>query len=257
MIMSNRLLYITLKDFVRTIGESPYRDLVILKGGLNLEVALYKYNSELSARPTVDADFQVTSKATWEKLLQDLPTLKSPNGFKYTVKERRGFDITPDSDSAVIETDKGVNFDVDVNISLYEVSIEIYDPEYPKGYSIESMLADKLWVFYSKKIYRRSKDVYDLYLLSKAKNYILAETKKVILEKWANTGMPESPLHFADLDRLKHAYSKLIGIEDKPPFEEIYKKVFGFTAPLIDFLYDKSETNLAWDRRKGEWIECG
>ncbi len=69
--------------------------------------------------------------------------------------------------------------------------------------------------------------------------------------------MPESPLHFADLDNLKHAYGKLSGIEDKPPFEDIYKKVFGFTAPLVDFLYDNPETNLEWDRRKGEWIECG
>lgn len=255
--MGSRTLEITLKDFVRAIGNSKFKRQIILKGGLNLEVALIKYNSPINARPTVDADFQLFSEDILESLLAEIPHLESQLNLKYKVFDRRGLDKTPNSDSITIETDLGVKFEVDINISKYKVDVEVFDIEYPLGYSMESMLADKLKVFYSKKIYRRSKDLYDLYLLSVAKNFKLIATKSVILDKWENTVFPEMPLHSANLDDLKYAYNKLSGIGDKLEFEEIYKKVFEFTTPLIGFIFSKAADDLQWDANKREWVECG
>ena len=78
------------------------------------------------------------------------------------------------------------------------------------------MLADKLKVFVSKSIYRRSKDLYDLYTLSFLKGFSLIEAKECILDKWRTSSFPEQLLHYpANFSELETAYNKLRGVPNE------------------------------------------
>ncbi|MFB5762044.1 hypothetical protein [Paenibacillus medicaginis] len=59
-------LEIILKDFIQAVKLSPIADKIVLKGGMNLEAAMKKYNELYLARPTVDIDLHIRQKQDWE-----------------------------------------------------------------------------------------------------------------------------------------------------------------------------------------------
>lgn len=248
-----------LKDFVSATAKAGFSDRIVLKGGLNLEVALKKYSDTVRARPTVDADFHMRRREDWEDFLLKVPTDVASHSaleMKYSIIYRRGFEKHEFSDSITIETDQGHKFDVDMNLSDFPGPTELYLDDYLPGFTVPTMLVDKISVFCSEKIYRRSKDMYDLFLISYMKDFIM----KRLLAEMSNKlefskGVPDT-IHIANLDKLEHAYSRLMGIPDKPDFDLVYKRVTNFIYPIVECLLSGDlEKGDVWLSEKGKWID--
>lgn len=103
------------------------------------------------------------------------------------------------------------------------------------GSAPEKMFADKLRGISTVKIYRRVKDLYDLYLLSALNGY--SSTK--IMDIAGNTLGDFKDFRECNYD-LNHAYSKLNRVTNKPSFNEVYSKVYEFIRPFLEGYSDQS-----------------
>lgn len=118
---------------------------------------------------------------------------------------------------------------MDKKIGSFDLSVrknefyKLYDIDGIKfyGQTINKILADKICVLSSRKIFRRPKDLLDLYCLSGItqidKNDILTTLEKSnrILESF-------NPL-YNQKNEVKHAYESMYWLEGKPPFEDVYE----------------------------------
>lgn len=249
-------LQAVLRDFIAAIASTDLKDNIVLKGGMNLEVAIHKYNKSLLVRPTIDIDLHLMSVQVWTDFLKKVSKDISNNSalsIKYTVMSTREDPVTR-NDTAKISTSVGHVFSVDMNISSYKSKMEFYVAGYLNGYSVVEMLADKCKVFVSKRIYSRSKDLYDLFILSKLMDYSYDLINAEFSAKIQGSGGIEFPLHFHDIEKLEHAYERLKGIPNKPLFPEVYDRVLKFVPPLVTSIMELKETNgYTWDCANGVW----
>lgn len=135
-----------------------------------------------------------------------------------------------------------VLFDIDINVTVNPFVCVYATPAGVRfnGASLKKMLADKLSTVSSRLVFRRCKDMYDLYLLSHLRGFKTLEIKEILTNQGvALEGFVEFQLRLAEL---LHAYEKLRGIEDKPSFDVVYNRVFTFVRPFIS----NTETALVW-----------
>lgn len=99
---------------------------------------------------------------------------------------------------------------------------QLYDIDGIKfyGQTLDKTLADKIFVLSTRKIFRRPKDLLDLYCLSSITT-INKETILSILNKSNRTLEEFNPL-YNQKNEIQHAYESIYWLENKPPFEEIY-----------------------------------
>ena len=110
-------------------------------------------------------------------------------------------------------------------------------------------MADKLYAISEEKVLRRIKDILDIYVMSFIGSF---ETVK-IQEIWKNTD--REPGDFAFLKEnsgiIGEAYNKLLGIENKPDFIDLYSRVIEFVEPFSRSIIPKITWSVSgWD----EWI---
>lgn len=251
-----------LVEAVMIISKSKFGSEFILKGGLSLLSALKEENKDLT-RYTIDADLHWLQEESWHPFVDSLEELLNKNarwGFVYKITKLRELKNGSSSVSLEALSDDGLSFKFkfDMNIgSCYPGLVEertLLNSNYSmKMYSLEAMLADKLKVLSSQKIYRRCKDLYDIYVLSYLKEFVLSEV--VCISKAKNyTDQMVGP-HFlgeGSLDDIAHAYSKL-QLLNKPDFDVVVRRVIDFTLPIFDNIRFTPD-NIKWDYNKGEWF---
>jgi predicted nucleotidyltransferase component of viral defense system len=101
-----------------------------------------------------------------------------------------------------------------------------------KGVYVNEILSDKITVLSDRMIFRRAKDLIDVYALAHCIKVNSAEIVEVIKNK------PGREIGAFDefLNRrqdIEHAYIKLRGVENKPPFEHVYLYLKDFLHPFI------------------------
>ena len=107
------------------------------------------------------------------------------------------------------------NSEIDLNVNLYR------------------MFADKLSAISTEKVFRRIKDVVDLYYLSNTFSFNCADVRQVLKNSGRTLG------NFSDFlygtDALRHAYEKFRfeGGVRKPPFDEVYESVINYIKDEI------------------------
>ena len=122
-----------------------------------------------------------------------------------------------------------------------------YETAKIKGVLPNDILSDKIAVLSSKTIFRRAKDIVDVYALSHCVSIGTAEILSACQEKGRKLGLFNE--FYSRKVEIKHAYDKLRGIEGKPAFETVY-------AHLSEFLRPFAERNLVdgvWDNEKKKW----
>ncbi len=141
-----------------------------------------------------------------------------PAGFKLYDRESKDLLFTMDMD---------VKGPVS-NTTMFELS----DVHF-RGIAPLQMLADKVTVVSSDKVFRRIKDVIDLYYLSSVVNFDGDAVTQTIDESGRELGDFNAFLHRKD--ELQHAYDKFRfgdGVY-KPTFDEIYQTVHSFIKELL------------------------
>ena len=192
---------------------------IVFKGMTVTRLALIENNISFS-RETRDIDGDWTgdriSLSELEKVINDaLSNLNNiyVKAFRdYSDRTSAGFDIYQNEI-------KISSFDLSIRknefVKLYDVNgIRFY------GQTINKMIADKITVISTNKVFRRSKDLLDLYYLSTITN-ISKNNIIDIISKCNNTLGNFNELINSKKD-VEHAYNSMYWIENKPSFEDVY-----------------------------------
>ena len=123
--------------------------------------------------------------------------------------------------------------DVDVNRPVSPT--KIYEVEGIRfcGVSPSQMIADKLSAISTDKVFRRIKDVVDLYYISKVFEFDTAAVAQTLKNSERTLDDFHGFIHRTD--ELKRSYEKFrfAGGVNKPPFEEVYQSVKAYIKDVL------------------------
>lgn len=248
------------------ILNSKYEEYFNLKGGLALLAALETRNKTHLARLTTDIDLDVQTRDIWEAFIVDMERLLNENsnlGITYKITFRRGFEKNPESDSIRISAAKGKLVDsvsIDMNIKPKPNQDKYFLPKMDiaiSASSLEYMLSDKLVVLAERKICRRIKDLYDIYVISRLDDFVLESIIKEFNKYRGLSYLPESGLYFTNKDSVEEmslAYEKFEGIINKPAFSELYASVSNFVLPIYASIYSGTYECEKWLKDEQIWM---
>jgi hypothetical protein len=116
-----------------------------------------------------------------------------------------------------------------------------------RGVTPDNVIADKISVVSSDKVFRRAKDLIDLYALSHCVTVKTADIRAI----WERENRVVGTFDAFGNRRsdLRHAYGKLRRVDAKPDFDEIYGYLTGFLTPFAD----AKNAALVWDNISGGW----
>lgn len=248
---NNRLTTIEiLEDFMESCGDYGQ----ILKGGMALH---YYYNDNSpSSRSTVDLDFHIKQESIWKNFKLNACNNASKNskfGIRYTIIKSK---INPNGESLTIQSilnDKEIcKFKVDMNYGSY---CKINNNFKFSIYSVESILADKISIICSPKILRRTKDLYDVFLIISNEEFSMVNLATEIKKKLDSLNRTLEVLYILKPDflaKLEYAYYK-IKLLDFPDFRTVIDFNINFILPLIDSINGKNKGDTTWDNKRGIW----
>ena len=212
----------------------------VFKGGYVLMRVLPE-----KARYSHDIDFSISDEKQYElvkNVLHELgEDLLSKNIIiNYTVKDT----IAP-TKSGGIKLNRGIDkSDLGIDIGLHDLSygisrwnIGIVDTE---RFTVERMLSDKLSVIYSRKRFRRAKDLYDFYILVNSTDInveLLADYLSKRGISWTDTPFNEVVIReyrkaYDKLD-IKNHLNILIG---KPEFDECIRTLHNYVIKIREVM---------------------
>ena len=139
-----------------------------------------------------------------------------------------GFELTDPGTGEILFT-----IDMDVNRPVQPTQIyEVVGLRF-RGVSPDQMLADKISAISTDKVFRRVKDIVDLYYLSQVFAFDLDRLQQTL----TNSGKVLEDFHgfLHGTADLRHAYEKFrfTGGVNKPPFDEVYAKVKAYLKDVL------------------------
>lgn len=211
---------------------------VNFKGSMVLKAYLHEAGYLEETRHTVDIDANWYSDAppTAKQMAESMQVAIQNSGLDLNVSLYRmygegrsaGLELSDSSTDEILFT-----MDVDVNRPMQETKLyEIAGVKF-RGIVPSQMIADKLAVVSSDKVFRRIKDVVDLYYMSK----VLDFNTQDILQSLENSGriLGEFDGFLNRTGELKHSYDKFRfnGDVNKPGFDEIYCRVKNYIEDIL------------------------
>jgi len=117
-----------------------------------------------------------------------------------------------------------------------------------RGVLANEILADKISVLSKHLIFRRAKDVVDVYALAHA---VKVQAQEIFALHKANPSRVVGSFDefISRREDIEHAYNKLAGIEGKPYFDDVYSYLSKFLQPFIQ----RDETPLLWNSGTMSW----
>ncbi len=207
------------------------------KGSMVLKACLMEAGYSDDTRHTVDIDANWYSDTlpTAEQMTESLQKALNAHGIDLEVSIYRmygagksaGFELTDRSTGEIL-------FSMDIDVNRPATPTKIYEIEgfTFRGVAPSQMLADKISAISTDKVFRRIKDVVDLYYFSKVFDFNKAEVIQTLQKSGRVLDTFAGFLHRSD--ELKHAYDKFrfTGNVDKPPFDEVYRAVKGYIRSM-------------------------
>ena len=139
-----------------------------------------------------------------------------------------GFELSVPSSGEILFT-----MDIDVNRPAVETKIyEVAEIRF-RGSALLPMLSDKLVVISGDKVFRRVKDLIDLYYVAQVYTPDWQKVLQVVKDSGRSLGTFDGFLNKPD--ELRHAYSKFRfdGDVSKPVFEDVYQTVWKYIAETL------------------------
>lgn len=223
-------------DVMKSIYESGIP--INFKGSMVLKACLLELGYTEQTRHTVDIDANWNSDdpPTMEQMQESLQKAINKCNFnlrveifrKYGEGRSAGFEIWNNESDEILFT-----MDIDVNRPVPPT--KIYEIEGVRfcGVSPSQMIADKVFVLSTDKIFRRIKDMVDLYYLSQVFEFDKADVMNTLQNSGRKLESFNGFLH--RINDLQHSYDKFRfeGNVNKPPFDEVYKRVKNFTKDVL------------------------
>lgn len=212
------------------------------KGSMVLKACLLKagYSEETRHTVDIDANWRGNVLPSAEQMTASIQKALDNSGLDLEVKLFRmygngrsaGFELNDRTTGEPL-----FSMDIDVNrpalpTQMYEIAGFRF-----RGVSPSQILADKVSVLSSEKVFRRIKDLVDLYYLSKVFPFDKADVMQTLNDSGRILGSFDSFL--LRKEELRHAYEKFrfTGDVDKPQFDEVYDTV----KTYIESIYSMEE----------------
>lgn len=222
---------------------------LVFKGGVIFLEAIKSYGvAQNNIRMTTDVDADWTQgRPSMQYLTHEMDRAAKMIHSSYYVLAKRPYKGTTDSASFVIMQGQDALFKIDICVRdnqfgcIYKINNQVV-----QGASVEKMMADKLSVISSPRIYRRCKDLFDVYALSFISGY-KTDMIFTILQQ-SNRQLGAFAEFKEDNPNLLHAYEKLQHITNKPTFHEVFARVAAFTYPFRHPTQGLVWNGHAWNR---------
>lgn len=241
-----------LMDFLYRIMEelAKLNVPIVFKGAMVLNLITHANNPSAVERMTQDIDGDwIGEGPTMEQIEAVLrQAVKNVNPLmdimvnrEYGEKRSAGFRIIDQHQNKV------ASIDLSVRQNIYSVPyISYINGVTITGASLAKMISDKLYAVSGEHIYRRTKDLLDIYVMSFISQFQTVE----IYDIWEQAGRtPGNFLHYRNHKKeIFQAYDRLKGIKNKPDFSELDKRLSIFLEPFFD---KENRRDLMW--RTGEW----
>lgn len=138
---------------------------------------------------------------------------------------------------------------IDLNVApMHIISIDYTDTFNIPTYDIYTMLADKMAVMCNRVIFRRIKDLYDIYVILHLADISYAQLRQRVERKRPGVVSQSNymllPEHY---DNLRHAFTQFKGIEQHHDFDSIISVVSYFMTK-----YMKGDV-VIWDHNQLIW----
>jgi len=225
---------------------------IVFKGAMVTRLILSEHNFDKISRTTRDTDAHWTdSPPTMAHLVNEINRSLGNLQERYVAQPVRDYKEKQSAGISIV--DKATNselFSMDISIKpVYDSRVYYHGDIGIKGVLPDEILADKLAVMSTNRLFQRMKDFVDVYALSHCVNI---QTSR-ILDVFATKKM-ELQSFDAFINRItdmKHAYGKLRGVEGKPDFEVIYAYMKKFIGPFIG----NTIVNNVWDSAAQVWFD--
>lgn len=211
---------------------------VDFKGAMVLKACLMEagYSEEIRHTVDIDANWYSDTPPSAEQMEESISSALRKNGIDLNVRMYRmygegcsaGFELSdPDTEEIL--------FTMDMDVNRPAQPAQIYDVAGLRfrGISPTQMLADKISVLSTDKVFRRIKDVVDLYYLSQVFELDRITLMQTLENSGRQLGSFDGFLHRPD--ELCHAYEKFrfSGDVNKPSFDAIYNAVKQYMEDIL------------------------
>lgn len=211
---------------------------ICFKGSMVLKACLLEagYVEEVRHTVDIDANWNSDTPPSADTMISALQTAIDKAGIDAKVRIYRmyGEGRSAGFTFADRETDEELFLmDIDVNRPIPDTQIYEIEGLCFRGVSPTQMIADKVSAISTEKVFRRIKDVVDLYYLSKVFSFDKADVLRTLKANGRKLnhfqGFLQQP------EELRHAYEKfrLGGDVHKPPFDEVYAAVKKFLKDVL------------------------
>ena len=208
------------------------------KGSMVLKACLLEagYTEDIRHTVDIDANWYSDTAPSAEQMVESLQKALQNCGVDLNISLYRmygegrsaGFEL-----SDAVTGDMLFTMDVDVNRPASKTKIYEVNGIRFCGVVPSQMIADKISAISTDKIFRRIKDVVDLYYISKT--FEINESE--ILETLKNSGRTLDSFNgfLQRQEDLRHSYEKFrfAGNVDKPPFDEVYLSVKTYIKNIL------------------------
>ncbi len=211
---------------------------ISFKGSMVLKACLMEagYTEDTRHTVAIDANWNSDTPPTGEQMAASLQNALKKSGIDLEVSIYRPYGEGRSAGFELKDRDTDeILFSMDVDVNRPIPPTKIYEVEGLRfcGVSSSQMIADKVAVISTDKVFRRVKDVVDLYYISKAFRFI----KSDILQTLKNSGRELDAFH-GFLNRqedLRYSYDKFRfeGGVYKPSFEEVYHTVKAYIQDVL------------------------
>lgn len=222
---------------------------IVFKGALITKLVLAKSGFDGFARETKDIDADWTGEPpTMKALTSTIDKALSKGGYDMEAIAYREYGERQSAGVKIVDKSTGdevVRMDIDVKPSNGSVTYWYGNASF-KGTTVNQILCDKLSSLSGDKIFRRVKDMVDVFALSKC---VTIKTQE-IYDLANSTGRVINGFNafLTKPTELEHAYGKLRGVDNKPTFSEVYEHLKKFVSPFV-----REDKNAVWKSGEMEW----
>lgn len=223
---------------------------VVFKGALITKLILTERGFDKVERGTSDIDCNwVDIPPSMNVLVAMVSQALGDLQNQYYAKAIREYEEKKSAGIGIIDKNTG-DIIIEMDISMKPVvgnKIYFYRETSINGVLVNEILADKISVLSDKVIFRRIKDMIDIYALSNCVDIRTGEIYDIYNK--TDRELKSFDEFLRRQTDLEHAYNKLRGVDGKPRFTDIYSYLDKFLRPFIE----KDYVDKMWDSEDMLW----
>jgi hypothetical protein len=222
---------------------------VVYKGAMITKLILQENHFDGFARETqdIDASWAGANPPPMEQLTAMLNRALCSLGLSAVVKREYGDKISAGFKIVDTAGDAKLSIDIDMRATVDSRTYQYGNVTF-QGVTPDNVIGDKISVVSSDKVFRRAKDLIDLYALAHCVTVKTAAIRRIWQCESRTIGTFDAFRNRED--DLRHSYEKLRRVDTKPEFDIIYGYLTQFLMPFIKV----KTAALVWNSGKSGWL---